>query len=301
MIVLSFVAIGEGRSQGRPPKVSVYGIPSLFGVCVYSFMCHHSLPSLITPIHDKRRLHLHVGLVYLLILTIYYLLSFTGIFTFPLIEDVYTLNFQKERCSANETHTVIVPEVPFFEYFLPLFPVFTLATSFPIIAITLTNNLRALLFSRLFNTSRLSIRMRFLINQVCFPLVALIPPILISLTTQNLEILVGLVGSYAGAGIQYLIPAMLVHQARQKLTQIDCSTSPMAQYLETSGSSRLVRQRFQSPFKHRFWIHFVLGWAAVCIILVTINHISNLTQWSYTKKSWHFSICKNVLNFVNVI
>jgi amino acid permease len=97
MIVLSFIAIFDGRRQGEPKKMSLYGVPSLFGICVYSFMCHHSLPSLITPINNKRGLHLRIGLVYLLILSFYYLLSLTGIFTFPIIEDVYTLNFQKER------------------------------------------------------------------------------------------------------------------------------------------------------------------------------------------------------------
>ena len=29
-----------------PPVANFGGIPNMFGVCVYSFMCHHSLPSL---------------------------------------------------------------------------------------------------------------------------------------------------------------------------------------------------------------------------------------------------------------
>lgn len=182
-----------------------------------------------------------------------------------------------QRCSENKTHTAIVPEVEFFEYFLPLFPVFTLATSFPIIAITLTNNLRALLFSRLFNTSSLSVRLRFVVNQLCFPLAALIPPILIALATENLETLVGFVGSYAGTGIQYVIPACLIYYGRNKLTQIDSSASPLSQYLNLS-SNNVYKQRFESPFRHRFWIFFVLGWATLCLLFVTINHITYFTS-----------------------
>ncbi len=30
----------------HPPVMRIDGLPNLFGVCVYSFMCHHSLPSL---------------------------------------------------------------------------------------------------------------------------------------------------------------------------------------------------------------------------------------------------------------
>ena len=51
-------------------------------VLQYSFMCHHSLPSLVTPIRNKAGI---LGLFagdYFLILAFYSLLSFTGIFAF---------------------------------------------------------------------------------------------------------------------------------------------------------------------------------------------------------------------------
>ena len=48
--------VAAGRPLGHPPAVRPAGLPTLFGVCVYSFMCHHSLPSLITPIADKSRI-----------------------------------------------------------------------------------------------------------------------------------------------------------------------------------------------------------------------------------------------------
>jgi hypothetical protein len=53
------------------------------------------------------------------------------------VEDLYTLNFQ-----PNEQGHQVVTNVKFFEYFLALFPVFTLSTNFPIIGITLRNNLQ---------------------------------------------------------------------------------------------------------------------------------------------------------------
>ena len=73
---------------------------------------------------------------YIVILLFYFLLAFTGIFAFEEINDLYTLNFQPD------------PEEPWYmkviHYFLSLFPVFTLSTNFPIIAITLRNNLQTL-------------------------------------------------------------------------------------------------------------------------------------------------------------
>jgi len=35
------------------------------------------------------------------------------------------------------------------------------------------------------------------------------------MTTNSLEFLVGITGSYAGAGIQYIVPAALVYYARK--------------------------------------------------------------------------------------
>ena len=57
MVVLALRRlVAAGRPLGRPPAVRAAGLPTLFGVCVYSFMCHHSLPSLITPITNKSRI-----------------------------------------------------------------------------------------------------------------------------------------------------------------------------------------------------------------------------------------------------
>ena len=41
------------------------------------------------------------------------------------------------------------------------------------------------------------------------------PPVTLAAFTDDLETLVGITGSYAGAGIQYIVPAALVFHARQ--------------------------------------------------------------------------------------
>uniref|UniRef100_A0A8C7YM94 Transmembrane protein 104 n=1 Tax=Oryzias sinensis TaxID=183150 RepID=A0A8C7YM94_9TELE len=244
MIVLALIRIGKGTGEGRPPLANLRGVPNLFGVCVYSFMCQHSLPSLVTPISEKKRVGALVLADYSLILGFYVLLSFTAIFCFDssLLHDMYTLNFT-DNCD--------VLDIPVLRYFLGLFPVFTISTNFPIIAVTLRNNWKTL-FHRDGGTYP------WVVDRVVFPLITLVPPIVVAFCTHNLESLVGITGSYAGTGIQYVIPAFLVFTARRHLEPV---------------MGRECVNKHQSPFHHAFWVWFVLLWAAFCLMFVTANII----------------------------
>uniref|UniRef100_A0A3B5ML43 Amino acid transporter transmembrane domain-containing protein n=1 Tax=Xiphophorus couchianus TaxID=32473 RepID=A0A3B5ML43_9TELE len=249
MIILALIRIGKGTGEGRPPVASLSGVPNLFGVCVYSFMCQHSLPSLVTPISDKKRVGSLVLADYVLILGFYVLLSFTAIFCFDssLLHDMYTLNFT-DNCD--------VLNIPVLRYFLGLFPVFTISTNFPIIAVTLRNNWKTL-FHRDGGTYP------WVVDRVVFPLITLVPPIVVAFCTHNLESLVGITGSYAGTGIQYVIPAFLVFYARRHLEPV---------------MGRDAVNKHRSPFRHAFWVWFVLAWAASCLMFVTANIILTETK-----------------------
>ncbi|XP_020384544.1 transmembrane protein 104 isoform X1 [Rhincodon typus] len=240
MIILALIRIGKGTGEGHPPIANFSGIPTLFGVCVYSFMCQHSLPSLITPISKKKHMNKLVLVDYVLILAFYSLLSFTAIFCFSNLKDMYTLNF---------TSNCNVINVPFIRYFLGLFPVFTISTNFPIIAVTLRNNWKTVFH-------REGGMYPWLIDRIIFPLITIIPPILVAFCTHDLETLVGITGSYAGTGIQYVIPACLAYFSRKDIELV-------------FGND--VRNKHRSPFKHIFWIFFVLVWSLSCFIFVTAN------------------------------
>nr|XP_012634199.1 transmembrane protein 104 isoform X2 [Microcebus murinus] len=241
MIVLALVRIAHGHGEGHPPLADLSGVRNLFGVCVYSFMCQHSLPSLITPVSSKRHLTRLVFLDYVLILAFYGLLSFTAIFCFrgDSLMDMYTLNFA--RCDVVGLAAV--------RFFLGLFPVFTISTNFPIIAVTLRNNWKTL-FHREGGTYP------WVVDRVVFPTITLVPPVLVAFCTHDLESLVGITGAYAGTGIQYVIPAFLVYHCR-KDTQL------------AFGYGTVNKHR--SPFRHTFWVGFVLLWALSCFIFVTAN------------------------------
>jgi len=272
MIGIASTRLIENKGTGHPVPANPAAIPNLFGVCVYSFMCHHSLPSLVTPISKKKHLLPLFSADYLLIAIFYLLLALTGVFAYDHIQDLYTLNFVPSRISTDNTNlfTLLV------QYFLSLFPVFTLSTSFPIIAITLRNNLKALfdvvdeededledsLVSRqsgVHGYNSVHVRRRRntptafckFLSKCGFPLMAILPPFLVAMFLENVQALVTITGSYAGAGIQYIIPIFLVFHARKRYL---CVANPHA-----------------SPFKHVAWLWFVLIWAVVAISFVTIN------------------------------
>lgn len=251
LAITRLVTINDPAELGHPKAFNFAGLPSLFGACVYSFMCHHSLPSLIAPIANKQKIKFLMSMDYLLICLFYIFLAVTGAFAFAHIEDLYTLNFIPQ---ASDSSTGKIMEV--VDYFLALFPVFTLSASFPVIAITLRNNLQTLFL----DMSRID-SYNFFLRRLLFPLLAVIPPLLVTYFTESLTSLVGFTGSYAGTGIQYLIPIFLVFFARRTCKDL---------------LGQGIINKYRSPFASNWWLVGVLVWSIGCVALVTVNFLTNL-------------------------
>jgi hypothetical protein len=226
-----------------PPMVNFAKVPVLIGSCIYSFMSQHSLPSLLVPIKEKNKIGKIVSLDYFLITMLYLILALTGIFAFDKLKDVYTLNF------------IPIDGQPMFyegvEYFLALFPVLTLTTSFPIIAITLRNNLQTLFVEKNSINSQ-----NFLVRKMIFPLMAIIPPFIITFNTENVESLVDFTGCYAGACIQYLIPIALVYSSRKTCANI---------------IGQGIVNDFRSRFQSNNWLVMIFTWTCISLIFSTYN------------------------------
>eukprot|EP00051_Salpingoeca_urceolata_P015945 m.209088 g.209088 ORF g.209088 m.209088 type:complete len:262 (-) comp18544_c0_seq6:4664-5449(-) len=91
MIIIAIIGIASGAgfdgkdtvpSPSAVPIADVSGLPTLFGCSIYSFMCHHSLPSLVTPIKRKDNLNTMFIIDFLLISGFYFLLCYTAVFRF---------------------------------------------------------------------------------------------------------------------------------------------------------------------------------------------------------------------------
>lgn len=249
LIMIILASVHMSKHEGATPEMFYFpGVPALIGSSVYSFMCHHSLPGLIAPFAEKKFVIKQIGVDYVLICAFYIILAMTGSFAFKHLYDLYTLNFIPSGTD----------DVGFFMriilYFLGAFPIFTLSMSFPIIAITLQNNLKAL-----FLDANLMESYNFFLRRLAFPTIAIIPPVIVAFCTTKIELLVEFTGAYAGAMIQYVIPACLVWAARRSC-------------LRDFGGG--AKNRYSSPFRSKLWVYFLLLWAVTSTIIVTINIFS---------------------------
>ena len=96
-------------------------------------MCQHTIPSIILPLADKSKTLRVVLIDYIIVLLYCSIIVFSAVINKPAsqISPLYSLNFSD--------HSVTV-----LAKFLSLYPVFTLSSNFPLICITLRNNLMTL-------------------------------------------------------------------------------------------------------------------------------------------------------------
>ncbi|CAG9830517.1 unnamed protein product [Diabrotica balteata] len=245
MVTLASIRLFKLGPQGHPALVNLKEVPALAGSTVYSFMCHHSLPSLLVPIQNKDKIFKKVSCDFVAICSFYLLLALTGAFAFATLNDLYSLNFIYSNDS--DLFRKIIG------FFLVIFPLFPMSTSFPIIAITLQGNLKNLILNR--NRPRATV----VLDRLIFPTIAIAPPVIVALCTHNIKYLVEITGTYAGVIVQYVIPTILVVYARR-------------QCVKDFG---FRSNKFSSPFKHRFWYLFVISWSIICLIFVTVDFLIN--------------------------
>lgn len=236
-------------TSGAPPAIELKGMTIMFGVSIYSFMCQHSLPSLISPIADQTKLTRMLFLVFSVVALFYYALVFTAIIRFP---------SAILKSSKNDVYTLVFADYPvhFCSIFLRMFPVFVLSTNFPIIAITLRNNLTTL---GLKLRGQSSANSKF--SRLLYPTLAIAPPIIVACFTQKVETLISFTGSYAGVGIQYVIPALACHLGRKTA-------------IREFGEKRVANNVYRSSFG-TMSVYVILFWSVFCIGLVTYNHVED--------------------------
>jgi amino acid permease len=99
MIILAFVSVAKsGRHDEQVPHFNILALPNLFGGVVYSFMCHHSLPSIVTPMRDKSQVLRIVGMAFVSIIIVYlFLFVSCGLAFGTGVLDPITFNFPPER------------------------------------------------------------------------------------------------------------------------------------------------------------------------------------------------------------
>lgn len=265
MITIAISKLAQGNiADPIPPAATLVGFPVLFGVSIYSFMCQHSLPGMITPMRKKRGVFVLIAVDFGLILTFYLMLAYTGAFwlNYDSLEDLYTLNFFRQFLPSDMAAEKVLS---ILGYYLALFPVFTLSTNFPIISITLRENLKALsrvLLKRWIGDQPFP----WVVDRLLFPVLALILPIAIAFGTQNVELLVSITGSFPGIGVQYVIPVTLAF----------CGKSIIMKRLNIK-----YENKYKSPFSHILFLVFVLLWTVLSVLLIIADDIMKIVNGTF--------------------
>lgn len=210
-------------------------------------MCHHSLPGIVTPIRKKEGLQSLLAVDFVLILFLYILISVTGVFAVPGdLQALHSLNFFHP---GSEVILIIIGA------YLALFPVIALSSNFPIITITLRDNLKALLKAIFMRENDFP----FVLNRLLFPLLALLPPVTLAYITQQDSLLVSITGSFPGVGVQYLIPVSLAFMARYTMKKTFGSYNNPHQ-------SWFSRNIYGFPLFHGL----VAAWSFITVILIIV-------------------------------
>ena len=252
MLTLSFVRVARGAGDADVSLLQPSGMSHLFEVAVFVFMCHHSLPGILAPVRNKRTLVPMLVAAYGTVFVAYVLLCLfaqlafggtaaatcgTGPGAACEIQALYTSNF-----ASYDVHAIGST--------IALFPVL-LIDSFPLVVISLRNNLMQLLpIGRAGSTLR----------QVAFTLVAALPPIAIASVTRDVQMVTAYTGAYAGMAILFLIPTALVTLGRKRAT-------------ERWGHDAVARNPLRSPAGHVAWSILIVSFAAVAIVFNTVNFI----------------------------
>ncbi|CAL4234750.1 unnamed protein product, partial [Meganyctiphanes norvegica] len=182
------------RDKGRQTSlmISFIKLPDPL-LLLQGYLCHVHLKHLIVIIDENTTVFNYIFALYL-IHWLFYMVQYQHLLLLHNPFMFYQLDFHH---SFEYFHYMRNSSSPVYLLancllmFLLLFPVFTLSTNFPIIAITLRNNLKGLFL-------RETRRYSFFTSRCLFPLLAIIPPTIIAIITSNVEFLVGITGAYAG-------------------------------------------------------------------------------------------------------
>lgn len=245
MVIIAIVAIaqGDGADVSKIEIADFSAFPALFGASVYAFMCHHSIPGLLSPVEKKNKVTTLFVVDFVSVATAYILLAYSAVFAY----DQYTIPSTYTTFFKGQTNDVVA-------IILALYPVFTLTTNFPLICITLRNNLVRFVPDR---EDGAWVWLQRLKRPLC-AIVAIAPPICIAYATCDVFLLVSITGSYPGLGIMFFIPIVLVFFARRRVRKV----------FGESGAYN----KHRSPFHHWAWLA-VVTLIACCFLGFTVYNM----------------------------
>ncbi|KAL0248513.1 hypothetical protein GEMRC1_003749 [Eukaryota sp. GEM-RC1] len=232
IIGLVYVLNGRGTPVKQLPVFNLKNLPVLFGGTCYSMMCHHSLASTITPLNDHKHAFpvlrrsfyadghfLHCSLFN----RCHCANSPSGTCQ---IQDLYLQNF------ASHDYRIIA-------WSLMLFPLAIFVTLYPMIVMTLKQNLEQFLPFKPDSTLKRPFCTSF----------SIIVPLSIGLVFSDLKAVIGLVGTFCGSWIMFGFPCLFAFYARRVARREFPNTVDL--------------NCFASNFSSNRWIYLVFGFFSI--------------------------------------
>lgn len=223
------------------PMMRPMGLPCLFGNAVLSFMVHHSIPGLISPLEHQADAPQVVWKAYSISYVLYLILGYTALRAFgDVIETLYSMNFIS---------------VPIVGPLLCAYPLLMFAI-YPIVAITLRNNMINALGLSPPDPERLCAP-----STVFFTTIVVVLPCVVAALTNNVQAVVSISAGYFGISLMLFFMPLLMLYSRRALHADD--------RLALDGKSDLTSRFAQTPAMTRVMCTLVIMSGVAAIVFNT--------------------------------
>jgi len=198
------------RKLADIPLWNPAGLPSLFGNAAFTFMIHHSIPGLVFPLRRHQASHRAIACTYVFSYGLYLALCGLALLSFGDVTWEECENTPSHPC---EIHGLFNTNFSSADYqwaakFVVLYPILVVSV-FPLVAITLRNNLKA--FCGWPSTASSSLD----VHNLLFTLLAIGPPFAVATITRDVQVVMKYVGCYFGLGLMFLVPSLIFLYSRR--------------------------------------------------------------------------------------
>eukprot|EP00929_Paragymnodinium_shiwhaense_P010261 TRINITY_DN11483_c0_g1_i1.p1 TRINITY_DN11483_c0_g1~~TRINITY_DN11483_c0_g1_i1.p1 ORF type:complete len:503 (-),score=80.87 TRINITY_DN11483_c0_g1_i1:266-1774(-) len=216
MVMVRYMADGVTKMERSQkwremPLWNIGGLPTLFGNAAFTFMIHHSIPGVVYPMKKHTQANKAIGWTYAVAYVMYIVLCLFALWSFGDIQYKSCHNQPSHPCKVQPLFNLNFASADFqwAAKFIVGYPCLVISV-FPLVAITLRNNLKALCGVK---DDRASGGRDW--RNLGFTLAAVVPPFTVALFTRDVQVVMTYVGGYFGLMLMFLVPALLVRYARR--------------------------------------------------------------------------------------
>lgn len=248
LLSCSIAFISNPISHNQVPLFQWEGLSLIFTTSIFSLLFQHSIPGLLFPLKDRSE---SVGIFSkaLLICFILYLILglLCGAYFGEALKSSVNLNWYHFAFSQSERGSLITIVL---NYLVILFPAIDTLSVFPLIAVTLGNNIQFTL-NPYFEDRIDSLRTR---RTIC-RLIACIPPLVAVYFVQQLDTILQISGIF-GAYIALVNPSILLFFAHKRMK---------------SEFGAVIKTAYSSPLSHLCALVSVGSLGCIAMVLVLVN------------------------------